>query len=253
MKDNNFLIDNYIATNHWATCRNNFNSVLNVFNYYGFAFKDYSESQTDADLYVHLFNENGEKICSKQEFLKTGHSLHIEINSIMKNFQGIVSTQLVPKGKMKRLSNKIRLPIATSYFMMYKRNEVFCDFSHELFPIKLEYNNKVLEWMTILYFSKNLNPGFVIMNSLFNPKIKKTDEVIIELKDINNKNTILSKKINLNGMGSKLIKLSELIDTENLIKNNETKSLTAIVRGKNIEQPMSVHLHNSGDFNIHHF
>ena len=33
-------------------------------------------------------------------------------------------------------------------------------------------------------------------------------------------------------MGSKLIKLSELIDTENLIKNNETKSLTAIVRGK---------------------
>ena len=46
--------------------------------------------------------------------------MHIEINSIMKNFQGIVSTQLVPKGKMKRLSNKIRLPIATSYFMMYK-------------------------------------------------------------------------------------------------------------------------------------
>ena len=36
--------------------------------------------------------------------------------------------------------------------------------------------------MTILYFSKNLNPGFVIMNSLFNPKIKKSDEVIIELK-----------------------------------------------------------------------
>ena len=52
--------------------------------------------------------------------------------------------------------------------MMYKKG--VCDFSHELFPIKLEYNNKVLEWMTILYFSKNLNPGFVIMNSLFNQR-----------------------------------------------------------------------------------
>ena len=42
-------------------------------------------------------------------------------------------------------------------------------------------------------FFKKFKSGFVIMNSLFNPKIKKSDEVIIELKDINNKNTILSK------------------------------------------------------------
>ena len=78
MKDNNFLIDNYIATNHWATCRNNFNSVLNVFNYYGFAFKDYSEVR-QMQIYMYICLMKMEKKSAQNKILKTSHSLHIEL------------------------------------------------------------------------------------------------------------------------------------------------------------------------------
>lgn len=250
---NEFLISNYIATNHWATCKNNFKSILNIFNYYGYAFKNYSKKETDADLHIHLFDENGKKQLTKIMFIETGHSLHVEINELLPNFQGIVSSQLVPKGRMKRLSNKINRPISTSYFMMYKRHDIFCDFSHELFPLKLKQNNKDLEWMTILYMSKYLQPGFVVMNSLYNNNTNIKNTINIELKDLSNKKIFFSKKIVLNSMGSKFINLVDLLDIDKFLDNKDSISFTAIVKGQNIEQPMSIHLHESGDFNIHHF
>ena len=141
-------------------------------------------------IYMYICLMKMEKNLLKTRIFKNRHSLHIEINSIMKNFQGIVSTQLVPKGKMKRLSNKIRLPIATSYFRCIKEMKFFVILVMNFFQLNL---NIIIKYWNDDYFIffKNLNPGFVIMNSLFNPKIKKSDEVIIELKDINKKYYII--------------------------------------------------------------
>ena len=255
---NNLIINDYIATNHFAINNSEFRSVINIFNYYGFAFKEAKPIETDSMVYIHFYDEEGnyKKIIKKE--IKTGESLHIDTNLECPNFRGLISTHMVPNGKMKRISYKegtIQRSISTSYFVMYERFNKFRDFSHELYPVSSNIDKMESEWMTMIYLRDNLESSIIIMNKCPNQKGENFKSALtIELYD--NKFSFIKsiENLQLNPGGSKIIDISDVIkDSTNKNLFSKLENIIVKVKGKNIEQPMSFNYHSSGDFNIHHF
>ncbi len=246
--------EKYIPTIHWATTKDGFDSIVTLFNYYGYAFHNSNKEQTDADVILNFFNEDGTELQQYSATLETGRTLHIPVSKIHKNFSGIVTATMHPHGDMSRLSWKgepLHKPIATSFFMLYEKEGGYKDFSHELFMAKKTSDAKIVEWATILYTDKLIKSGFVIMNNrLYNNSSKSGSLVTVQLYDM--KCNTLSNIVNfqLNPGGSRLVMLDQVFPDMELDKLD---CVTVVVRGNNIEQPMSFHVHSSGDFNIHHF
>lgn len=246
------IIDGYISTNHWVINENGFKSIINIFNYYGYAFKNHNKDETDAVVYIDFFDSKGDHLSQKKYEVHTGKSIHIDTYKIVPNFKGLVSVKMIPNGKMKRLSPSNQSPISTSYFMLYERYNKFRDFSHELYPIRKKYSLKQSEWMTLVYLDEDLETGCIIMNNCpLNEDKNAQSDVKISILDKNFQQISKIQDLKLNSGGSKLINLSEKL--KKIRSEIGNKSIIISVNGTNIEQPMSINYHKTGDFNIHHF
>ena len=249
---NNLIINDYISTNHFAINNSEFKSIINVYNYYGFAFKDLSEADTDSIVYVHFYNENGESQGIIEKEIKTGESLHIDTSIMNPNFSGLISTHMVPNGKMNRLSYKMgtkQRPISTSYFIMYERFKKYRDFSHVLYPVSNKIEKINSEWMTMIYIKDDLKSSVVIMNKCPNEiKQEFKSKVTVEAYDNNFGFLKFLDEFELMPGGSKIVNVSK-----NIRELLHFKSIIIKIKGNNIEQPMSLNYHDSGDFNFHHF
>lgn len=249
-----FIIDDYIGTLHWGIAKEPFDSVINLYNYYGYAFKNESYEKTDADVIVRFFNENGLEEKPYRNELKTGQALHLSIASHIPNFFGAVSVQMIPKGRMKRLTYKNgqrQRPIASSYFVLYKKKDGHQDFSHELFPVQSKPEKKNVEWATVVYPLEGTLPGVVVMNNRpLCQGYEFNSQVELELRDHDSNILTNPCKATLPPGGSRLFMMNDLFPT---LKDIGRNSMMVVVRGNNIEQPMSFHSYKTGDFNIHHF
>ena len=244
----------YSETIHWATARDGFESVITIFNYLGFAFPDCSATETDAEILVRFFDEDGQALTPYHGVLATGRSLHLPVGTIHRDFQGMIAVCMSPKGRMPRLSwseDKPHRPIATSYFMLYQRTGGFRDVSHELFNIGSEPDTNPAEWATVLLLGNALSPAIIVMNNRPYGKGKAyASAVEITLYDLANHALAAPYSVDIPPGGSKLVFCADVFPAFAEIALNE---VIATVTGRNIEQPLSLHMHPSGDFNIHHF
>lgn len=248
------VTDDYIGTLHWVTAKDRFDSIINLYNYYGYAFNKMPPSSTDAEVRVRFFNEEGLEEQPYRHELKTGGTLHLSVSSHLPGFRGAVSVQMIPKGRMKRLTHKEgkkQRPIATSYFVLYRNQGGFQDFSHELFAVRSDPESRNVEWATVVYPLEDTRPGVVVMNN--RPLCKgPAFSSRIELELRNHRSQIVAGpfQATLPPGGSRFYMMDELFPS---LHQTRGGSLMAVVRGNNIEQPMSFHAHKTGDFNIHHF
>lgn len=251
-----FNISNYIATLHWANAADGFDSVVTLHNYYGYAFRGRPASDTDADVVVRFFKEDGSELPSHETPVPTGGSVHLAVSSVHPGFRGLVSAQMIPRGKMPRikaLPGQPQKPIATSFFMLYQRQGGFSDFSHELFPVREKPDSKPVEWATILYGRPGIRSGAVVLNNRPGQAgAEFGSDVEAQVMDLHSKPLTEPFRFHLPPGGSRMFRIEDAFPGFDFAKT-PTRSAIVAVRGKNIEQPLSLHLHECGDFNIHHF
>lgn len=245
----------YRATLHFAMARDGFDSVLSVYNYYGHAYRNAAPVDTDADLTVRLFDETGTEAARRHYPIATGDTVHVRMSELCPGFSGVVTASMVPRGRMGRLSKrddgKAR-PIATSYFMLYERNAVYRDFSHELFLARDNVDSRVAEWASLVYLDGGMQAGVVIMNN--RPLCVGSEygsDVEIVVGTLDGHQITKPHRLRLASGGSKMVMLDEIFP--GLSVPSDGRACSVVVRGTHIEQPMTIHLHASGDFNLHHF
>lgn len=243
----------YISTIHWAYASDGYDSMITAYNYYGYAFPNEPREKTDADVTMHFFSEDGTLRTIVTKSLPTNESLYLSVSEVAPGFRGLVALRMVPRGKMPRLKDKSGRPIASSFFMLYKRQKNYLDFSHELFPVKFKSEDKIAEWSTVMYARNSMDPRVVVMNNrpglkgqLFGSKVR------VQLLDLASNPISEEKTFELQPGGSQLLELRKLFPECSALSSN-VNSFLCCVRGNNIEQPMSLHQTQTGDFNIHHF
>jgi len=248
-------IAGYRATLHFATARDDFDSVLSVYNYYGHAYRNSTPAETDADLTVRLFEETGKEVARRQCPVATGDTAHIRMSEVYPEFRGLVATTMVPRGRMGRLSKREGIPsrpIATSYFMLYERHGKFRDFSHELFLARDSVDPKVAEWASLIYLDEGMRAGVVIMNNRpLCVGLEYGSQAEIAVGTLDGGQITPPHRLSLPPGGSVLAMLDEVFP--DLGVPTDGRAWSVVVRGTHIEQPMTIHLHASGDFNLHHF
>lgn len=244
----------YGGTLHWATARDGFESVITIVNYYGWVFAGQAPDRTDADVNVRFFDEQGTERAPHNAPLPTGRSLHLAVGTVHPGFQGLVAVSMVPRGRMPRRSarpGQPGRPIATSYFMLYERTGGFRDFSHELFLMRRDPDRSATEWATVLYFSDAVNPAIVTMNNRpLGDGFDCRADVALQLLGFDGAPLTAPHMFTLPPGGSALTELATAFPEFDRHRHPRA-IITATAR--NIEQPMSLHLHASGDFNLHHF
>ena len=251
-----FWSGHYGATLHWGSARDGFDSVLSAHNYYGFAFPDKKTSDTDAELVVRLFDENGKEAEDYRAECKTGESHHFSIAKHRPGFEGLVAARLVPRGLLPRRStppDKTSRPIATSFFMLYRRGESFADMSHELFLIDgkdPQKATKKAEWLTVVYPAPGVSAGVIVMNNSSRPEVSSGSVGTLQLMRMDSTPLSSAYEFRIPTLGSKKFLLREVFPE--LMRELNEPVITCI-RANQIEQPLSLHLLDSGDFNIHHF
>lgn len=245
---------NYRSTLHWGIARDGFDSILSVFNYYGDAFRGQPTAHTDADLTVQPFNEEGTPLRPAVLAVATGETIHLRISQLWPGHRGVVAARMTPRGRMARLSAPVSgktKPIATSFFMLYERVGGFRDFSHELFLARNDVEPRPAEWASVVYPDPLTQAGVVVMNNhLGCDPAEFGSNVEIELLAMDGSALHDRCYFNLMPGGSRVMMLEDAFP--GFFQAADT-ARTIVVRGKNIEQPMTLHLKDGGDFNLHHF
>lgn len=157
----------YAPTLHWGIARDGFESVVTIYNYLGFAFRNEPPVRTDAVVEIRLHDGEGASAGALDAEIATGGTLHLPLSRIRAGFQGAVTVAMRPKGRMARLSwcdGKAHRPIATSFFMLYRRAG-FADFSHELFTVRADRDSAPAEWATVLFTDGSIDPSVIVMNN----------------------------------------------------------------------------------------
>jgi hypothetical protein len=240
----------YRSTLHWAMTGNGFDSVIGAFNYYHLAFKSEPTERVNAHFHVQLFDANGECRAVHQEPLKAGGTTYIRISDLAPGFRGLVAARMVPHGGMGRLSGSTR-PIASSYFMMYEREGGYTDFSHELFLPRTSPSQERKGWASIFHVLQGFRPGVVVMNNCPGETGDTWFATVeVQVCDLSGACLTEARMLYLPPGGSRLVMLDEIFPNLQMVVG-ETHSV--VVRGNNIEQPMTMHVSESGDFNFHHF
>jgi hypothetical protein len=254
LNTNSIIEGIYSETLHWATTEDGFQSTIALINYFGWAFPAAGKHQTDADVVIRFFDHNGQELEPFKSTIETGQSFHFTIGSHLPRFEGLIAVNLIPHGKMARKSassDSPGRPIATSYFTLYERYGNFADFSHELFLLRKNINVVPQEWATVLFFDHELSPALIIMNNCDSQeRPQAASEVSIQLFKMNGHPVSEINEFSLQPRGSKRLLISECFPD---MAFDGIDQVTVTVTGTNIEQPMSLHLHESGDFNLHHF
>ncbi|MEK9643938.1 MAG: hypothetical protein VW547_00200 [Alphaproteobacteria bacterium] len=243
----------YRETLHWANARDGFESVVTIFNYLGWAFPDRDSTETDADVKLRFFAENGTELAPHTVALKTEQSLHIPVGDVHPGFRGMVATRMQPRGGMRRRSATAEnpgRPIATSFFILYERTGGFRDFSHELFLLQ-DRPGKAAEWATVVYLNDKTEASVVVMNNRL-PESGPicASEAEIRMFGLDGAPLTDGYRFSLSPGGSRLVSLAEAFPGYSRASRD---SAIATVSARNIEQPMTLHIHRSGDFNVHHF
>lgn len=242
----------YRETLHWAIARDGFESVVTVFNYLGWAFPDRQAVETDAEVTLRFFAEEGRELAPHRRDLQTGKSLHVPVGNLHPGFRGMVAVRMAPKGMMPRKSAGPSggRPIATSFFMLYERKGGFRDFSHELFLLRDDPGGTA-EWATIVYMNGENKASIVVMNNR-SPASGEPGaaEPVVRLYDMKGQSIASEYRFALPPGGSRLVSLSEAFPD---MAATAGQSCIATVSSRNIEQPMTMHIHRNGDFNVHHF
>lgn len=240
----------YRSTLHWGMTGDGFDSVISAFNYYHLAFKSEATERVDADFHVQLFDANGERRAVHQETLKAGGTTYIRISDLVPGFRGLVAARMVPHGGMGRLTGSTR-PIASSYFMMYERDGGYRDFSHELFLPRMSPSQERKGWASVFYAMSGFRPGVVVMNNCPGETGSEwCSSVELQVCALSGVPETEPRTFELPPGGSFLVMLDNIFHTLNL-SGGEAHSI--VVRGNNIEQPMTFHVSGSSDFNFHHF
>ena len=241
----------YAPTLHWGIARDGFESVVTIYNYLGFAFRNEPPARTDAVVEIRLHDGEGASVGALDAEIATGGTLHLPLSRIRAGFQGAVTVAMRPKGRMARLSwcdGKAHRPIATSFFMLY-RCAGFADFSHELFTVRADRDGAPAEWATVLFTDGSIDPSVIVMNNRIGCNGDGYgSDIAMQLYDLAGAPVTDEFRFALKPGGSRLVRLADAFGAA-----MPARRAIATVTGRNIEQPMTLHRHACRDFNIHHF
>ena len=242
---NPYVIDRTVPTLIWGREDSQFHTRISLFNYYSLLFPDQSVHVT---AHLYLFGENGQEQGHVQRTLNPLQQWQCDMGEVSKEFQGSIGVQMVPDYLPPLKHDRF---LGTLFFATYWDAEGHCDFTHETDRMRFDQDSRVQYEPATIPTSENLELSIVVQNSFFGEDESNCDRSWdVEIRDAEGQQ-LLHKSLNLAPRASVVIPVGELLPDYRRQLGGRAGSVH--VRGRHINQPLTLVRHRSGDFNIHHF
>jgi hypothetical protein len=239
-----FVINKFVPTLIYVREEENFHTRLCIYNYFSELFPKIKQGAT---VTFWFFDLNGTFLIKKSIHIDFMGQLQFDVSLLNITFEGTVGLSMIPD-KMPDLElNEIR----TGYYAYYFDNNEHVDFSHELQPMRFEFQ-KNSSHMCVIRPNEFPETQLIVMNAFYGTEPGGNSEWIIKFR--NGKGHILEEhKMDL--IPPRGCVRIHLLEKFSQLKNleNEEGVLGIEVVGNNLQRPFTYVTLPSGDFNVHHF
>lgn len=239
----------YKVSEHFAT-------VISFYNYYQEIFP---QAHTPVTLHFFLFSSDGKQIAHHHEDLGAGCFLQKDLRDICgrNHREGMVGVAAIPNFSLEELAQDktpLRPKISTGFYVTWFDDENHVDIMHEWNPISLVPVKEKKSFLSYEFQEGKINPYVVLMNTTMGTQAGAIATPKLQLYRTEKGKTEILSSAELEpipGMGTRVVDiLDTLPSAKELFKKHKTLGLS--VTSQNLPLPLTMEVHESGDFHIHH-
>jgi hypothetical protein len=253
-----FLKNNprFEVTTTYFKVSEHFSTVISFYNYYQEIFP---AADTPVTLHFFLFSSEGAQIAHHEEELGAGSFLQKDLREICgtNHREGMVGVAAIPNFNLEDLAREktpLRPKISTGFYVTWFDDKDHVDIMHEWNPISLVPVKEKKSFLSYEFHEGKINPYVVLMNTTLGNQESALARPKLELYRTEKGKTEILSSFDLDpipGMGTRVVDiLNTLPEAKELFK--KYKSLGLSVKSQNLPLPLTMEVHESGDFHIHH-
>lgn len=244
-----------VATNYYKTS-DSFSTVVSFYNYYQEIFP---AMETPVVLHFFVFDKNGNQIAYHNEKLDSGAFIQKNIKDICgtKSEEGMVGVAAIPSFNLEETAQgkiPLRPKISTGFYMTWFDNQSHVDIMHEWNTVVLNETTEKKSYLSYEYHDGKIKPFVILMNTSIGNSEWASAEPKLELYVSNKGKINILSSHNLEpipAMGTRVVDIFKTLPKgEELFRTHKTLGL--LVSSRNIPLPLTMELHECGDFHIHH-
>jgi hypothetical protein len=244
-----------VATNYYKNS-DSFSTVVSYYNYYQEIF---SAQETPVVLHFFVFGANGKQIAYHSQKLDSAEFIQKNLRDLCgtKTNEGIVGVAATPSFDLEKIAQgKIPLlpKISTGFYTTWFDNKNHVDIMHEWNAVSINDNKEKKSYLSYEYQDGKIRPFAILMNTSLGNCDLVTAKPKLELYVSNKGKANVLSSCNLDpipAMGTRVVDIFEtLSQAEKLFQTH--KILGLLVTSKNLPLPLTLEIHECGDFHIHH-
>jgi hypothetical protein len=225
-------------------------SVVCFHNFYAEIFRN---ADTPVTLYLCYFDSAGAQRAAIARDLASGEATQIASSEAGFTDSGLVTVVAIPRFDLQALAkNKIKLrgDIGTGFYMIWRDAAGHVDTMHEWLPVRREGSVEGRYYFVLNPpFSQITCYGLVLMN----PTLDASAHVEASVRVYTAQRKVLGTAVlpTVPPMGSSLIYFNDVFPQIGAWAESHG-ALGVELLGKNVIEPLTVEIHRSGDFHLHH-
>jgi len=240
-----YIIGRTVPTLIWGCESEEFHTRVSLFNYYSLLNEN---EQVSSQAYIYLFFENGTPAGRYDKVLKPLEQWQFNLSSAIPKFEGTIAVQLIPDTMPPLKHDRY---VGTLFFVTYWDAHGHCDFTHETDRMRFGTDRKLQYEPAVIPTSPDIEMSIIVQNSFFGHDMEKCDSRwFLEIRD-HSGTVLVDHKGTLEPRASKALAIEDLLP--NYRKRLGGRPGSVHIKGRHINQPLTLLRHVSGDFNIHHF
>lgn len=213
----------------------------------------FPDLQTPVHLLLLFFNEDGQQVAAFKKYVGTADSVQIEVSEVGYSGPGLVVVVAVPDFDLVRYSEgriKLKKTVGTAFYIVWHDKAGHVDTMHEWMPVERGSLPARTHYMV---FDQAMGAiarhGLIFVNPIAHEHGTLQADITCYTPD---RKTLGRTSIDpIPPMGSRLLFLNDLFaEFENWLSRHQ--HLGVKISGYNLVEPLTVELHHSGDFHIHH-
>jgi hypothetical protein len=240
----------YILSTQYCTPPTLASSRICFHNFYQQIFPDL---QTPVHLLLLFFNEKGQQVATFEKYVETADSVQIEAADAGYWGPGLVAVVAVPDFDLVRYSEgriKLKKTVGTGFYIVWHDKVGHVDTMHEWMPVERGCLPARTHYMVFDQAGGVITRhGIVLVNPIAHKYGMLQANITCYAPD---RKTLGRTSLDpVPAMGSRLVFLNDLFaEFEGWLSKHQHVGVK--VSGCNLVEPLTVELHRSGDFHIHH-
>lgn len=253
-----FLRNNprYEVTTTYYKVSEHFATMISFYNYFQEIFP---QADTPVNLHFFLFSSDGKQIAHHSQELGAGSFLQKDLRDICGNTarEGIVGVAAIPAFSLEGLAKDktpLRPKIPTGFYVTWFDDNDHVDISHEWNPISMVPGKEKKSFLSYEFQDGKISPHVVLMNTTLGTQESAVARPKLDLYRTEKGKTEILSSFDLEpipGMGTRVVDVFKTLPAaKELFKKYKTLGLS--VTSENMPLPLTMEVHESGDFHIHH-